>query len=147
MVTYESPDHVVPCLPLPSSAATVTIYQGTVSVLSAGISQVEGVAVLNLADTTTSHFFDCSTTQGSNANLAWSKQGGTQRFDTSLEVPMIDGSVVSTFRMNLAPPNEEPFGPDDVGLYICTDTMSSESASVYIAAGKCCDKIMSCAVY
>ena len=101
----------------------------------AAIGPIEGIATLNSADVTTSHFFDCTATQGCVGGSVWSKSGGTQRFPTTLENPIINGVMINTCRMNLAPIMGNRFGPDDVGLFICTDSTSSKSASIYIAAG------------
>ena len=100
----------------------------------AAIGPIEGITTLNSADMTTSHFFDCTATQGCVNGSVWSKSGGLQRFPTTLENPSINGVMINTCRVNLAPMINR-FGPADVGLFICTDSTSSESASIYIAAG------------
>ena len=96
---------------------------------------VEGVAVLNLGGPTTSHYFDCHAHIGAPEDLVWTREGGTQRFPTSVFDVVFDGEILRILRMDMAPPGA-PVGYPDVDIYTCSDTETGESTSVNITGGK-----------
>lgn len=118
-------------------AATLTIYQGRVTIDGATSLPVEGVAVLNLGGTAMlSHLFDCAT-NGSTSDLMWEKDEGDQRFPTSLTSITFQENRINVRRMNMGPmTNMMPVDYDDVGVYTCVNSRTGERMSVNITGGE-----------
>ena len=113
---------------------TLTLLHGRVTNQGVYLDLVEGVAVLNLGGPIISHFFDCHTDIGAPEDLVWTREGGTQRFPTSLATLVLDGELHTILRMDLAP-SGAPAGYPDVDIYTCSDTETGESTSVNITGG------------
>ena len=117
-----------------SPTGTLTIYHGRVSQNDVSFSVVRGVTVLNLGSGV-SHFFDCTTTEGTPNNLTWTKNEGSLRFSTTTENYSNMGMQFSSLRMDFAPEDAPFAGYNDVGGYTCTNTVSGEFLSINITGG------------
>ena len=94
------------------------------------------MAVLNLGGPMINHFFDCYSATDSPSHLSWSREGGFQRFPTSLSTIVVDGDTINTFRMDLAPLGSPVVGYDDEDIYTCTNQRTGESMSINITGGE-----------
>ena len=110
----------------------LSIKQGQV-IFTNGINivvyDVEGVAVLNLSDTTINHYFDCVDSIGSSDNLVWLRGGENVRFP-------LDPRPDNILRMNMSPENGMGVGSSDIGVYTCNNTQRGESVSINITGGR-----------
>lgn len=93
------------------------------------VNRVLGVTLLNTSDLTTTHFFDCNSTTTHPNMLVWEKEGGRQRFPTTV-IPGLG------LRLDLAPiTGLSAVMPSDLGVYTCVDKRSDERLSISIVEG------------
>ena len=66
------------------------------------------------------YYFDCTTNLTDGSGLTWSRVSGTQRFPTSV-------TKSSTLRLDAT-----GISQSDLGVYICSDTLSSDTVTLNI---------------